>query len=389
MKKLLLLLISLSIILITPRLQAQEEEESESKLPVDISGSVDTYFKTNLNAKNIADKDGNFVTPGSSFANQPGFSLGMVNLIIAKEWEKVGFVADLVFGPRGSDAVFNSSGSASIVNQLYGYWNVSDKVTVSMGNFNTFLGYEVISPVDNFNYSTSYMFSYGPFSHTGIKADISISDNMSLMLGVLNPTDLTEFNPVSTYSLGAQLGYENDKGSVYFNFLYGDQDGNLDDQFALAADTISGGNSFQFDITTGWDLTDIIYLGLNATYNSTKPGEMYNGSTIQEVDGDAFGFYGVAGYLQVSTSETFALGARIEYFSEFEGGAGAIGAYDGQGDANIIDVTLTGKISVGDHLTLIPEVRLDSASEGGTFVNRNLEASKSLSSFLLGAVFSF
>ncbi|HAE72380.1 MAG TPA: porin, partial [Flavobacteriaceae bacterium] len=44
--------------------------------------------------------------------------------------------------------------TGNIVNQLYMYWNVSDKVTLTMGNFNTFLGYEVISPAANFNYST-------------------------------------------------------------------------------------------------------------------------------------------------------------------------------------------------------------------------------------------
>ena len=80
----------------------------------------------------------------------------MVNLIGAYEGEKVGFVADLVFGPRGEDAVFaspfyNANGSSNIVNQLYAYWNVSDKVKITLGNFNTFLGYEVISPTANFN----------------------------------------------------------------------------------------------------------------------------------------------------------------------------------------------------------------------------------------------
>ena len=385
MKKELLLLLGLSLLIITQGVHAQEED---NKFPVDISGSVDTYFKTNLTSKNASDGDGGFITPGSSFANKSGFALGMVNLIASKEWEKAGFVADLVFGPRGTDAVFNSNGSSNIVNQLYGYWNVSDKVTLTIGNFNTFLGYEVISPVDNFNYSTSYMFSYGPFSHTGVKADFSLSDNLSLMLGVLNPTDFTEFNPVSTYSIGAQLGYENDKGSIYFNVLYGDQDGNLDEDLALATDTTSAGNTFQFDITTGWNLTDAVYVGLNTTINTTDAGEVFNGTSVEDSDGDSFGFYGVAGYVQITTSDVFAIGARVEYFSEFEEGAGAIGLYDADGDANILDVTLTGQISIGDHMTLIPEVRFDAGSED-TFPDSDLDPTSSLASFLLAAVFSF
>ena len=84
--------------------------------------------------------------------------------------------------------------------------------------FNTYLGYEVISPVGNFNYSTSYMFSYGPFSHTGLKADFVLNEKWSAMLAVMNPTDFTEENPYDTYILGAQLGYSEDSGSAYLNF---------------------------------------------------------------------------------------------------------------------------------------------------------------------------
>ena len=52
--------------------------------------------------------DENAIAPGSSFAQLPGFALGMANLVASYEGEKVGFVADLVFGPRGADAIFNS-----------------------------------------------------------------------------------------------------------------------------------------------------------------------------------------------------------------------------------------------------------------------------------------
>ena len=179
--------------------QAQEEPTFS------VSGTVDSYYRSAEYA------------PGTSFANLNGFSLGMANIVLSYEGEKHGFVADLVYGPRGADAVFNSTGSSSIVNQLYVYYNVSDSFTLTLGNFNTFLGYEVISPVGNFNYSTSYMFSNGPFSHTGLKADIALSDNASLMLGVLNSTDYTEQNgyidedtdelvAFDDYMFGAQLG---------------------------------------------------------------------------------------------------------------------------------------------------------------------------------------
>jgi hypothetical protein len=312
---------------------AQEKEEKTFTL----SGSVDTYFRGNISG-------GNYDTaPGSSFANQPGFALGMINLIAGYEGEKVGFVADMVYGPRGADAVFNSVGnSSSIVNQLYAYWNVSDKVTLTIGNFNTFLGYEVISPTANFNYSTSYLFSYGPFSHTGIKADITLSENTSLMLAVMNPTDATEYNPNGSYAFGAQLGFS----GQFINFLY--------DQGA-----------YEVDFTGGFDVSDTFFLGVNAAYFSGD---------------EAPGFYGAALYPQIATSENFKIGLRAEFFQETDGDFGAIGT--GVAESSVFATTLTGNYKIGA-LTIIPELRLDAASEAA-FVG-----DKSLSSFALAAVYAF
>ena len=341
-------LFTLSILIAALSLNAQEDKKFT------FSGSVDAYFKSNISGPNTALEDNVFLTPGTSFANRSGFSLGMANLIASYEGEKVGFVADLVFGPRGEDAVFLSTGSANIVNQLYIYWNVSESVKLTFGNFNTFLGYEVISPIGNFNYSTSYMFSYGPFSHTGLKADFSLSEDFSLMLAVMNSTDFTEVNFDGSYTFGAQLGYKDQ----YLNLIYGDQTGTT-------------GPTFQVDYTGGFDLDDSFFLGLNATYNDT----------------DGSSFYGAALYPQLKTSEDFTLGLRAEYFAETEGGAGAIGGYNSDGDASVFDITLTGSYAVGD-LTIKPELRLDAASED-VFFDNDLSPKKSLSSFLIAAIYSF
>lgn len=338
---------TLSLLLMTIVLTAQEAEEvSEKKFT--ISGSVDAYFRSNLTGPNEAfEEDGEtfFLNPGTSFANRSGFSFGMANVIASYEGDKVGFVADLVFGPRGEDAVFLSMGQSSIVNQLYVYYNVSETVTLTLGNFNTFLGYEVISPVGNFNYSTSYMFSNGPFSHSGLKADIALSDDFSLMLAIMNSTDFTEVNLDGSYTLGAQLGYKDQ----YLNFVYGNQTGNSDP-------------TMQVDYTGGTDLADDFFLGINATYNDT----------------DGSGFYGAALYPQYTLSESLALGLRAEYFGFH---------YDGFDDDNVIAATLSANYRVDD-LTIIPEVRLDSWSDDFYFDN-DLEPTKSLASFLVAAVYKF
>jgi hypothetical protein len=326
---------------------AQEEESAGFS----ISGSLDAYYRMNFNSTNDATQidSGATLAPGTSFANLPGFSLGMANIVGSFEGEKAGAVIDLVFGPRGYEAVFGSPIDAfKNVNQLYAYWNATDKLTFTIGNFNTFLGYEVISPASNFNYSTSYMFSYGPFSHSGLKADIDLGGGLTFMAAIMNPTDATDYNPSDEYVGGFQLGYSNDAGGAWLNALISD-------------------GFYQIDLTTGWDVTDAVYLGLNAT-------------TAKDA------FTGAALYAQLSASEALALGVRGEYFLDKGIGVTTL-------DESIIDVTLSANYTVGS-LTFIPEIRLDSFSAGDVVVTDatdplNPELASSLSSFVLAAVYSF
>ncbi|SIQ37147.1 outer membrane beta-barrel protein [Maribacter ulvicola] len=309
-----------------------QEEEKEKK--ISISGSVDAYYQTNLNASDTTPQ-----SFGSSFANELGFALGMANFVATYEGEKTGVVADVVFGPRGNEAVGGYN-----LNQLYAYWNISEGTTLTMGRFNTYLGYEVISPVGNFNYSTSRLFSSGPFSHVGLKADFALSDDFSLMLAIMNVTD-TNNNLTGTYAAGAQLGYS----GQYLNFYY------------------DGGETlgFEIDYTGGFDVSEDFFLGINAAY----------------ADNEGEGFLGVALYPQYTTSDDFTIGLRGEYF------ATRSDLIDD--DPSVLSLTLTGSYSV-DNLTIKPEIRLDSwGNDVEPYFDADGDASKSLSSFLVAAIYSF
>ncbi|RPG67463.1 MAG: porin [Flavobacteriaceae bacterium TMED147] len=331
-------LVLIGTMIMSNTLKAQDTDDSEPDPTFNFSGTVDTYFRASFTEDPVA--------PGTSFANLNGFSLGMANFIVSYEGEKSGFVADVVFGPRGSDAVFGSVGNSSeMVNQLYAYYNIAEGVTVTLGNFNTFLGYEVISPAANFNYSTSYMFSYGPFSHTGAKVDFSISDDVSLMVGVFNQTDQTEANYDRYTAFGAQLGLY----GQYINLLAGDE-------------------YFQLDYTGGFDLSDSFFLGINAT-TATLAGDT--------------GFAGVALYPQLTASDSFAIGLRGEFFSETDG----FGALVSDGDADNFSLTLTGSFTSGNFM-FKPELRLDSASSEIFAISPN-ETSESLASFVMAMIYTF
>lgn len=370
---------------------AAEEEEKQQAPTFSLSGSVDTYFHTAFGTTNGIFED---YAPSTSFANLKGFGLGMANLIASYGGDKVGFTADLVFGPRGRAAVFGSQ--QGIVNQMYAYYKITDKITLNLGQFNTFLGYEVISPAVNFHYSTSYMFSYGPFSHTGLRADFDLGGGMVAKLAVMNPTDLVEFNPVNTYTLGAQIGHSNDAGGVWLNFLYGDQDGNLkaqDDPYVYDEDGTpigfmsSNGALFQIDLTTGWDLSEKFYLGFNTSYQTLAAGETFVAEgDLTDADGDASAFLGVALYPKVSLSESFALGLRAEYLDVTNGHLGIFGL-DSEGEGSVTAYTLSGNYTVGN-LTFIPEFRIDKTTEK-SFFDADGEATDIMPSLNLAAVYKF
>lgn len=326
-KKTVLLLITIFSI---GTINAQEEGATEKKLQ--IHGSIDGYYQTNLSAPDNVEQ-----SFGTSFADELGFALGMANVVLSYEGDKVGGVIDLAFGPRGDAAVGGYN-----INQLYVYYNLTETTKLTMGRFNTYLGYEVISPVGNFNYSTSYLFSNGPFSHVGLKADFALTEDFSLMLAFMNVTDVNN-NTTGSYSGGAQLGY---KGQ-YLNFYYDD----------------GKGLGFEVDYTGGFDITDAFYLGLNAAYATN--------------DGD--GFYGAAIYPQLSTSDKFTIGLRGEYFAEM---------YDMADDSSVFAATLTGSYSI-DNFTIKPELRLDTWGDAKPYINNDGMPADNLSSFLVAAMYSF
>jgi len=375
------LLVYLFAVLLSAPLVASAQDSTKT---FTLSGSVDTYVHTSLGIRNGAS-----YAPSTSFSNLRGFGLGMVNLIGSYQGEKVGFTADLVFGPRGYDAVFaNTYSNQRIVNQMFAYVKLGKAVTLNLGQFNTFLGYEVISPTLNFNYSTSYMFSWGPFNHTGLRADFDLGGGLIAKLAVMNPTDFVEFNPVKAVTLGAQVGYTNDNGGIWFNFLYGDQDGKLKDVSA-PNDTLSTGTLFQGDITTGWSISDAFYLGVNATYRTLAKGEQSTaasqGDPITDTDSGQ-GFMGVAIYPKLTLSDNFALGLRAEYFAVKKGYIAPFGL-DAKGDGSVIDLTLSGNIKVGG-LTIIPEVRIDKTSED-SYMDDDGKAKDMIPSLTLAAVYKF
>jgi len=336
-----------------------QDSTEEAPKPV-ITGSVDVYYRYNFqNAKTSGDFN-NF----TSFTNsQNSFELGMASVKFDHSFGKVGGVLDLGFGRRAQEFTYiegdpsegdNGFFSLAAIKQAFVTYSPSDKIKFTFGKFGTHVGYELLDPQLNRNYSMSYMFSYGPFFHTGLKADISISDNFGFMVGVANPTDLTTASFDKKFILGQIHGASSSGNlSAYLNFVGGKDN--------------SGVSSTQFDAVVTGKVSDKFSIGYNGTVKSVK--DM----------GVSDSWWGSAIYLNLDPSPTVGLTLRTEYFDDKKDVAGF--------GTSFFATTLSTNIKAGG-LTIIPELRLDSAKDPA-FSKENSTAVKSSTSFILSAVYSF
>ncbi len=322
-----------------------------------ISGSVDGYYKYDF-AKTAANTFTSFTQTHNSF------SLGMASVKLEHTGSKVGGVADLGFGPRAKDFSYADDGITQAIKQLYVTYSPADWVTFTLGTWGTHVGYEVLDPQVNRNYSMSYMFTNGPFSHTGVKAAITKGKH-GFMLGVSNATDyrIPPTDQINKKFFLAQYSVATEKVSAYLNFVSGQ-----------SPDT---SKSSQVDAVITASVSDKFSIGYNGTYASVKGWD-----GIKNID--AKNWWGSALYLNFDPQSWFGLTLRGELFSDKD----QLKVYSGAPvGGSIFATTLSANFKKGG-FTFIPEIRFDNGSEN-VFVDKDGFASKSMGNFLFAAIYSF
>ena len=358
--------ISFSILTISSLYSASAQDSTaaaEEKSGPVISGFVDAYYRFNFN--NPRSEQGTFNNYTSFTNSHNSFELGMASVKLEHTMGKVGVVADLGFGKRAEEFSYNDENTMLAIKQAYLSYAPTSSLKFTAGSWATHVGYELVDPYLNRNYSMSYMFSYGPFFHTGIKADLTAGKS-GFMLGVANPTDLKSANFSRKFLIG-QYSYSLDKFKLYLNYQGGNGDGAT--------------KMNQFDVVMIGTVTDKFSVGYNGTIQNRK---------MKQLDGkygNGNSWWGSALYLNVDPTSTFGLTLRSEYFSDKKGLF-----TDGNGDplflmGSVFETTLSANFKVGP-LTIIPELRLDNAKEN-LFVKRDGSGTKSTLSGLMAAVYKF
>ena len=338
------------------------------------SGSLDLYYRYNF-ANPTLGLTNNF----TSFTNsQNSFELGMATIRADHSWSKGGVTVELGFGRRAQEFSYNEAANPSLFSltnivQANVYYNISDRIKLTMGKWGTHIGYEVVDAAANRNYSMSYMFSYGPFYNTGIKADIAIAGKTAIMVGVSNPTDNTTTTDVRKMFI-AQLSTATPDSKWKFFLNY--QGGSIAPSFPSTSASLN-----QLDLVVTGTVTDKFSVGFNATDQMIKSkGPTYDSTGT---------FWGAAVYLNVDPSPVFGMTLRGEYFDTKDGiiNTSVLPA------ANYMEYTLTGQIHLGK-LTVMPELRLDNSSENVFYSSDDIKngtgpTSKSTFSALLAATYVF
>jgi hypothetical protein len=332
----------------------------EEKAPaLTITGSVDGYYKYDF-----ANSTANSFTSFSSMHN--AFSLGMASVKFEHKGGKVGAVADLGFGPRAKDFAYNDNGITQAIKQLYVSYAPADWIKFTLGTWATHVGYELLDPQLNRNYSMSYMFTNGPFSHTGIKADITKGKH-GFMLGVSNATDfrIPPAGQINKKALLAQYSFAaSDNIKFYLNYVGGQN-----------PDT---SKTNQFDLVVTAKASDKFNVGFNGTVNSTQ---VWDGTKNLE----SKAWSGLAVYLNFDPQPWFGLTLRGESFSDKNQFKVYSSAPVG---GSIFATTLSANFKSGG-FTFIPEFRLDNANKAVIFSNKSGAFVKSASNFLIAAIYSF
>ena len=279
----------------------------------------------------------------------------MASLKIDQSLGKLAATVDLGVGKRAEEFSYNDNGFLAYLKQAYVSYSLTDKLKISAGKWATHVGYELLDAPLNRNYSMSYGFSYGPFFHTGVKAEYALSDKSSFMICIANPTDYVTTASASKVVI-AQFSTKlfEDKTTIYANY----QGGNT-----------GGSTSFsQFDVVINNTLSSQFSINYDVTIYSAKDGASTNWKSN-------------AVYVNYDPSSAIGFTLRSEIFDDKSALSG--GAFGTSIFANTLSMNYKIK-----KLTIIPELRLDNAKDN-YFLNSSNKLTGGNTSFVIAAVYQF
>ena len=318
------------------------------------SGSADAYYRYDFN--NPEKPFNNF----TSFTNsQNSFELGSVSFKAEHNVGKVGMLADVGFGKRADEFSYNDEKSSIAIKQLFVTYSPSSKLKFTLGSWATHVGYESVDAYANKNYSMSYLFSYGPFFHTGLKADVALSAKSNFMIGIANPSDLKYASNFPKMVI-AQFATSSKDDKVRLALNY--QGGKSSDSAKL----------YQGDVVLNYSISQKWSLGYNGSVQWRQEKESGKWDASKS-------WYGNALYINSNPNSWLAFCLRTELFNDKKNVLGF--------DDSIFETTFSTNFIIDD-LIIIPEIRFENAGRN-IYTKQNGDGINTTGNFLLAVVYHF
>lgn len=298
----------------------------------------DGYYKNDFSKQSTNNK--------TSFTNSnQSLQLGMASIKLDHTNGKFAGTLDLGLGKRAQEFSYNDKGVAQSIKQAYISYAPMSGLKISAGKWATHIGYELLDAYSNRNYSMSYGFSYGPFFHTGIRADIALGGKSAMMIGLAQPTDfVSAASPDKMLIAQFSTSSKNDVLKAFLNYQ-------------------GGKDKSQFDLV----LNGVVNSQLAINYDGTIANIAGNNWTSNAV------------YVNYDPSAKIGFTLRSEYFDDSKNAVGV--------GSSIFQNTFSANIHFSK-LTLIPEIRFDNAKDK-IFFNTNNNLNQYASNFLIAAVYKF
>jgi hypothetical protein len=277
---------------------------------------------------------------------------------------KVGMVAELAFGKRAEEFSYNDDNNLAAIRQLYiTYTPWNNNVKFTAGEFATHFNNEIFEPDANRNYSMSYMFTYGPFFHTGVKAEATFGKH-GFMLGIANPNDFKSLNNAKKYAIAQYSFAPTEKFKGYINYFSGKR----------PSDTAKVSQLETILTQKFSEAFNMLYIG-GIAFNKYQQEDKY---------GDSKNWWYSGLYFNYDATKVFGLSLRTEYFSDKQE-QNVFASVVGGG--SLFETTLSANFRI-DNLVIIPEVRYENASQE-IYLKSSGAPTKSAGNFILAAVYKF
>lgn len=163
--------------------QAEENSVLTAMSSTVISGSVEASYNGSLSSGNkLADSH----HTGDEGFNANGASLAISSPLGDGDYS-AGFNVELLLGRRAADFSGDAHEDFLIKNANIGLnLPFGNGVDLTLGLFDTIVGYEVEASGSNPNVSRSYGYDLEPFTHTGLLASTSLVDGIDASIGLAN-----------------------------------------------------------------------------------------------------------------------------------------------------------------------------------------------------------